>query len=73
MVVESGTQSSETTTCTVTPEDKSSRVRIETRFKDAGGVPGFFERRLAPRFLKPLFEAELVRLDCYAQEHKASP
>jgi hypothetical protein len=71
VLVESGIQSSETTTFTVIPEGMTSRVRIETRFEDAGGVRGFVERLLAPRFLQPLYAEELERLDRYAQERAA--
>ena len=69
VLVESGTQSSEATTFTVSAEGAVSRVRIETRFADSGGVQGAVERLLAPRFLKPLFADELERLDRYAREH----
>ena len=71
VLVESGMQSSEATTFTVTPEGTASWVRIETHFEDAGGVRGFVERLLAPRFLQPLYAEELERLDRYAQERAA--
>jgi carbon monoxide dehydrogenase subunit G len=65
---ESGTDSSEVTTFTVTPEGEGSRVRIETILEASGGIMGFLERTFAPRVIRGIFLDELARLNHYAQE-----
>jgi hypothetical protein len=65
---ESGTDSSEVTTFTVTPDGDRSHVRIETTWEGAGGIAGFFERTFAPRALSKLYADELARLNHYAQD-----
>jgi hypothetical protein len=68
VMTESDTMSSMVTTWTVTPEgEDTSRVRIETRWEGATGVPGFFERLFAPRGLRRIYNDELRRLDRYAR------
>ena len=66
---ESGTQSSEVTRFTVTPDGERSRVRIETTWEGAGGIAGFFERTFAPRLLRSVYLDELARLNRYATEN----
>ncbi len=67
VLVETGMESGEVTTFTVTPEGTASRVRIDTRFADSGGVRGLVERLVAPRLLRRLYADELGRLDRYAR------
>jgi uncharacterized protein YndB with AHSA1/START domain len=68
VITESDLDSSLVTTFTVTPRDDASHVRIETAWRGAGGVGGFFERAFAPRVLRRLYADELDRLDRYARE-----
>lgn len=69
VMTESDTMSSMVTTWTVTPAgEDASRVRIETHWEGAAGVPGFFERLFAPRGLRRIYNGELRRLDRYARE-----
>jgi hypothetical protein len=68
VMTETDTMSSLRTTWTVTPEGQQSRVRIETRWNGATGVPGFFERLFAPRSVRRLYRDELRRLDRYARQ-----
>jgi hypothetical protein len=68
VLTESDLQSSLVTTFTVTPEGPGCRVRIETRWRGAGGLGGFFERLLAPRVVRRLYADELERLDRYARD-----
>ena len=56
------------TTFTVTPDGSGSRVRLETTWRK-DGLQGLFERLLAPRLLRPVYEEELRRLDRYAAGH----
>jgi len=44
-----------------------SRVRIETRWH-TNGVQGLFERLVAPRMLRHVYQAELALLDRYARD-----
>ena len=66
---ESGTDSSEVTRFTVTPDGDRSHVRIETTWEGAGGIAGFFERTFAPRLLRSVYLDELARLNRYATEN----
>jgi len=67
VMTESDTMSSLVTTWTVAPEGDRTRVRIETRWEGAEGVPGFFERLFAPRALRKIYREELRLLDRYAR------
>lgn len=67
VLTESDTGSSLVTTWTVTPEGQGCRVRVETRWRGAGGVGGVFERLFAPRVLRGIYADELERLDRYAR------
>lgn len=71
VMTESDTMSSLVTTWTVTPEADRTRVRIETRWNGAAGVPGFFERLFAPPAIRRIYRDELRRLDRYAREQAA--
>jgi len=69
VMTEADTMSTMVTTWTVTPEGAdASRVRIETRWEGASGMPGFFERLFAPRGLRRIYNDELRKLDRYARE-----
>ncbi len=72
VLTESDMNSSAVTTFTVTPHGDTSRVRISSTWKGAGGVGGFFERMFAPRVLRGIFADELGRLDAYARARSAS-
>jgi Polyketide cyclase / dehydrase and lipid transport len=67
VLTESDQLSSAVTTFTVTPQEAGCRVRIETRWRGARGVGGFFERLFAPRVLRRIYADELDRLDRYAR------
>ena len=67
MLTESDQLSTLVTTWTVTPTGDTCRVRIETRWRGARGIGGFFERLFAPRVLRKLYADELGRLDRYAR------
>lgn len=67
VLTETDELSSAVTSFTVVPEGPGCRVRIETRWQGAGGVGGVFERLLAPRVLRRIYEDELARLDRYAR------
>jgi carbon monoxide dehydrogenase subunit G len=70
---EHDTASSLVTRFTLTPEGRRTRVRIETSWKGAGGVAGFFERVFAPGAMKRIYDDELARLDAYAHGQAAHP
>jgi hypothetical protein len=67
VLTESDERSSMVTTWVVSPEGPGCRVRLETRWRGAGGVGGLFERLFAPRVLRRLYAEELERLDRYAR------
>lgn len=67
---ESDTQSSLVTTFTVTPAGDGTTVCIETTWKGAGGIGGFFEKRFAPAAMRKIYEDELTRLDAYASQQR---
>jgi hypothetical protein len=67
VLVESDTESSLVTTYTVSPEERGSRVRIETTWQGAGGFGGMMERLFAPRVMQKLYTDELDRLDRYVR------
>ncbi len=67
-LTESDINSSAVTTFTVTPDGAASRVKIDTTWRGASGIGGFFERRFAPRVLRSIYEEELRRLDTYARQ-----
>ena len=63
-IVESDTNSSMVTTWTVIPDGADrSRVTVETTWKGASGVGGFFERAFAPRGLARIHDGVLANLD----------
>jgi ribosome-associated toxin RatA of RatAB toxin-antitoxin module len=68
VLTETDTMSSLATTWTFTPEGDRTRVRIETRWDGAAGVPGFFERLFAPRAMRRIYDDELKRLNRYARQ-----
>jgi len=69
VMTEADTMSSMVTTWTVVPAGADAcRVRIETRWEGASGVPGFFERLFAPRGLRRIYSDELRKLDRYARQ-----
>ncbi len=67
VLTESDTSSSLVTTFTVDPDGERCRVQIDTEWKGASGVGGFFERLFAPRALQRIYADELSRLDTYAR------
>ena len=66
-LTESDEHSSTVTTWVVTPDGPGCQVRLETRWRGAGGIGGFFEQLFAPRVLRRLYAEELGRLDRYAR------
>ena len=73
VISESDTGSSLVTKTTVTPKDGGvCLVQIATSWQGAGGIGGFFERTLAPRVMRSLYEDQLNRLDAYARERRLS-
>jgi hypothetical protein len=62
-LVEKDANSSMTTTWTVTPAAGGARVEVRTTWEGAGGVGGFFERTFAPKGLRGIYDAQLVKLD----------
>jgi hypothetical protein len=63
-IVESDTNSSMVTTWTVTPDGADrSVVAVETTWKGAGGIGGFFEKTFAPRGLARIHDGVLTKLD----------
>ncbi len=68
VLTETDTLSSMATTWTFTPEGDCTRVRIETRWNGAAGVPGFFEWLFAPLAMRRVYNDELKRLDRYARQ-----
>jgi hypothetical protein len=61
--------SSLVTTFTVTPEGGGSQVRVETTWRGASGIGGFFEKRFAPGAMQKLYDDMLSRLDEHARAH----
>lgn len=55
--------SSLTTIMTVVPKGQGSTVSIETGWRGASGIGGFFERRFAPGALRKIYQDELQRLE----------
>jgi hypothetical protein len=63
-LVETDANSSMVTTWTVAAVDAGvSTVRIRTTWNGAGGIGGFFERTLAPKGLRRVYDSMLERLD----------
>jgi hypothetical protein len=62
-LVEKDANSSMVTTWTVSPEGGGSHVRVETTWKGAGGVGGFFEKTFAPKGLQRIYDGQLARLE----------
>jgi uncharacterized protein YndB with AHSA1/START domain len=67
VLTESDEHSSTVTTWVVTPDGPGCQVRLETRWRRAGRIGGFFEQLFAPRVLRRLYAEELERLDRYAR------
>lgn len=65
-LVESGTGLE--TTFTVDPTDTGVRVRFETVMEQSG-LPGLLSRLFAARWLRPVYEEELRRLEAHARGH----
>ncbi|HEX2315170.1 MAG TPA: SRPBCC family protein [Thermomonospora sp.] len=63
VLVETDANSSMVTTWTVTPAGGGSQVRVETTWKGAGGIGGFFERTFAPGGLKRIHDEQLAKLE----------
>lgn len=61
-VVETDANSSMVTTWTVREAGDGSVVRIETTWRGAGGIGGFFEKTFAPAGLKRIYEGVLGKL-----------
>lgn len=61
-LVERDANSSMVTTWTVTPSGSGSRVQVQTTWKGAGGVGGFFERTFAPKGLQRIYDQQLAKL-----------
>jgi uncharacterized protein YndB with AHSA1/START domain len=51
------------TTWTVSPASEGARVQVETTWKGAGGIGGFFERTFAPAGLKRIYDEQLTKLE----------
>lgn len=73
VLTETDLNSTLVTTLTVDPAGAGSHVRIETTWRSAGGIGGFFERLFAPRVLRGVYADELDRLDRYAREQAPAP
>ncbi|MDA8312607.1 MAG: SRPBCC family protein [Actinomycetota bacterium] len=69
---ERDTASSLVTRFVLAPDGSRTNVRIETTWKGAGGIGGFFERMFAPAALKRIYDDELARLDAYAREQRSA-
>ncbi len=68
-IVERDTKSSMVTTWTVTPAGADrSTVTVETTWKGAGGIGGFFERTFAPKGLARIHDGVLSNLDGAVRE-----
>jgi hypothetical protein len=72
VITETDQNSSLVTTFTVTPAGEACTVKIETTWKGAGGVGGFFERTFAPKAMRKIYADELGRLDEYARAQAAA-
>jgi len=59
------------TTFTVDPTDVGTRVRFET-VMEQGGIQGVLSRLFAGRWLRPVYEDELRRLEEHARAHPPS-
>lgn len=66
VLTESDLGSSLVTRFTVAPVDSACTVSIDTTWKNASGVGGFFERVFAPRVMERIYTEELDRLATYA-------
>jgi hypothetical protein len=56
----------------LTPEGSRTDVTIETTWRGAGGIGGFFERMFAPAALERIYDDELARLEAYAREQASA-
>lgn len=72
VMTESDLTSTMVTTWTLTPQGRQTVLKIETRWKGAGGIKGFFEGLFAPPAMRRIYADELRRLDRYAQEQAAA-
>lgn len=68
VLTETDANSTLVTTYTVTPAGENSLVEIQTTWKGASGIGGFFERTFAPRAVERMYAEALNRLDAYARE-----
>jgi uncharacterized protein YndB with AHSA1/START domain len=62
-LVEADANSSMVTVWTVVPDGDRSTVTVDTSWKGAGGIGGFFERTFAPRGLARIHDGVLAKLD----------
>jgi hypothetical protein len=53
-------------------DDGRTRVTIATDFRDAGGLPGFFERLMNPAITRRIYREELALLDEVARQRAES-
>jgi hypothetical protein len=60
------------TTFVVDPVGDESRLRIETSWRQRGGVTGLIERLVAPRLLRGLYAEELDLIARWARELRSS-
>jgi hypothetical protein len=72
VLTETDQNSSLVTTFTVTPAGDTCLVHIQTQWKGAGGIGGFFERTFAPRVMRRMYADELAKLDSYARQQAAT-
>ncbi len=73
VLVESDTLSTKVTTFTVTPlNDAQSMVQIATDMDASPGIRGFFERVLAPRILRGMYNKELKQINDVAVKRHAA-
>jgi len=72
VMTESDLTSSMVTTWTLTPQGRHTILKIETRWKGAGGIKGLFEGLFAPPAMRRIYKDELQRLDRYAREQVAA-
>lgn len=67
-LVERDANSSMVTTWTVRPADgQRSTVQVETTWRGAGGIGGFFERTFAPLGMRRIYDEVLGKLDGLVQ------
>jgi uncharacterized protein YndB with AHSA1/START domain len=72
VMTESDLTSTMVTRWTLTPMGQQTLLTIETRWKGAGGIKGFFEGLFAPPAMRRIYADELRRLDQYARSQVAA-